>query len=61
MFVLTEKIAPIHRPQELKGRKVEDAAREERDDDERWIKRIIDAMSGTLRRFIWGLSRNSPA
>jgi hypothetical protein len=46
MFVLTEKIAPIRTTDD---KAAEDAAREKRVEDERWIKRFIDAMAGTLR------------
>jgi hypothetical protein len=40
MFVLTEKIAPIRRPQIFNDDKAEDAAREKRDEDERWISAL---------------------
>ncbi len=48
MFVLTEKIAPIRRPQVFDDTK--DDVSIKRAEDERWIKRLIDAMAGTLRR-----------
>jgi hypothetical protein len=52
MFVLTEKIAPTPRPQIFNDHAIEDAARKKRDEEERWIKRLIEGMAGTLRR-IW--------
>ena len=49
MFVLTEKIAPIPRPQIFNDNAAEDAARIKREEDDRWIKRLIEAMAGALR------------
>jgi hypothetical protein len=50
MFVLTEKIAPIRRPQIFNDDDAKEAAGVKRAEDERWIKRFIEAMAGTLRR-----------
>jgi hypothetical protein len=51
MFVLTEKIAPIRPPQVFDDNATSDAAiRAKRDEDERWIRRMIEAMAGRLRR-----------
>ena len=36
MFVLTEKTAPIRRPQTLNGNNAEDPDRAKRQEDERW-------------------------
>ena len=47
MFVLTEKIAPIRRPQVFND-DAKDTASIKRAEDERWIKRLIEAMAGTL-------------
>jgi hypothetical protein len=49
MFILTEKIAPIRPPHTFNDSAV-DAARIKRGEDDRWIKRIINGMAGTLRR-----------
>jgi hypothetical protein len=50
MFILTEKIAPVRRPQTTNDDAVSAAARTKREEDERWIKRIVEAMAGKLRR-----------
>ena len=50
MFILSEKIAPpTPQTQTFNDSIVEHAARETRKDDDRWIQRIIKALSGTLR------------
>ncbi len=50
MFILTEKIELPRRIQVFNDHIAEDAAQEKREDDDRWLNRILDVLSRTIRR-----------
>jgi hypothetical protein len=51
MFILSKKIAPIPRRNQIFNDHIaEDAAEEKREDDERWRKRIVKWLAAFLRR-----------
>jgi hypothetical protein len=52
MFILAEKITP---PPRIRGQifndhAAEDVAQKKRDDDDRWVKRLIAALAGLVRK-----------
>ena len=49
MFILTEKIELPRRIQVFNDHIAEDAAQEKREDDDRWLNRILDVLSRTIR------------
>ena len=50
MFILTEKIELPRRIQIFDDHVAEDAAQQKREDDDRWLNRLMDALTGTIRR-----------
>jgi hypothetical protein len=52
MLILTEKIAPPPRirSQIFNDHATEDAAQKKQDDDDRWVKHLIAALAGIVRK-----------
>ena len=50
MFILTEKLELPRRIQVFNDHVAEDAAQQKREDDDRWLNRILDVLTGSIRR-----------